>query len=330
MKWNQAFLVSLTATLVTTLAWANAARAVDAAKPADAPKPADAAAATTAAPEASPTGADALAAQVFKIFDAKCAACHSPRAGEKAKNFDTVLDFEKLAANPKLIIKGDPAKSTIYKSIEDEEMPPQAGKKADPKLPPLTETEAKAVQDWIKAGAPVGQTKALLAAAFPTPAPKAEKSFFEKLVRWLGNFHPLAAHTPIAVLMAAAISEMLYLKYRSSALTGASRFCAVLGALGAIATAGLGWLMYLNHYKAGQELLENHKWAGTIAGIASLPIALLGEWGARRAHRAGKAWHGFSRWTFRIAIFAIAGLIAFTAHLGGISHWGEEFFQWPK
>ena len=275
-----------------------------------------------------PGAHDVLAAKVYAIFDAKCSACHSPKA-KKVHEFETILDFARLRANPDHLMPGDPEKSPLWKSIDDDEMPPQK-KSADPKLPPLEDGEKETVKEWIEAGAPVGQTKPYVA---PVPAtPKPPKGFWEKLVRWLGNFHPLAAHTPIAVLMAAAISEMLYFKYQSSALTGASRFCAVLGAMGAVATAGLGWLMYYGSgsYKAGQELLETHKWVGTIAGVASIPIAILGEWGARRAHRAHRAWHGWSRWAFRFLVFAIAGLVGFTAHLGGVSHWGEEFFQWPK
>ncbi|HYE20780.1 MAG TPA: c-type cytochrome domain-containing protein [Tepidisphaeraceae bacterium] len=316
------------------LGWALAGgRAVAAGSDEAAPKP-GATAATQPGTVDSPARAtgpgahDVLAARVHAIFDAKCAACHSPKA-KKIHEFETILDFAKLRANKDHIVPGDPDNSSVWKSIDDDEMPPQKSN-SDPKLPLLEVAEKEAVKEWIAVGAPVGQTKAYVAPAPATPKPP--KSFFEKLVRWLGNFHPLAAHTPIAVLMAAAISEMLYFKYQSSALTGASRFCAVLGAMGAVATAGLGWLMYYGsaNYKAGQDLVEDHKWVGTIAAAAAIPIAILGEWGARRAHRAHRAWHGWSRWAFRFLVFAIAGLVGYTAHLGGVSHWGVEFFAWPK
>ena len=65
--------------------------------------------------------------------------------------------------------------------------------------------------------------------------------------------------------------------------------------------------MAINH--STSELLENHRWSGTIAAIATIPIAILGEWASRRAHRLGHDWHGASRWVFRIGVFAIAGLV---------------------
>jgi hypothetical protein len=102
----------------------------------------------------------------------------------------------------------------------------------------------------------------------------------------------------------------------------------VLGALGAVLTAALSWAMAATH--TSSELLENHRWAGTAAAILAIPIALFGEWGARRAHRDGRDWHGASRWLFRLSVFFIAGLVGFAAHIGGLIHWGEDFFRFPK
>jgi len=290
-------------------------RAADVAETGAAAKPNAKPAATTSADP------DALAARTFAIFEAKCAACHAPKA-EKVHKFDTILNFEALRANKKLLIPGNAAESSIYTSIAEGEMPPQ--QKHKPLLPLLTDDEQKTVEDWINTGAPVGKTVAVIAPAGPP------KSFMEKLTRWLGNFHPIAAHTPIAVLMAAAIAEMMYLKYRAPAFTGAARFCAVLGGMGALATAGLGWLMYMYHVSAEKDLVETHKWMGTIAGALAIPIAILGEWGVRHARRQGREWHGFSRWTFRVLVFGIAGLVGFVGHLGGMAHWGEHFLDWPQ
>jgi hypothetical protein len=123
---------------------------------------------------------------------------------------------------------------------------------------------------------------------------------------------------------------MLYLKYRSPALTGAARFCMVLGAMGAVATAALGWAMATGYTGADTDILERHRWLGTWAAIVAVPIALFGEWGARRSLRNGRDWTGFSRWVFRLAVFGIAGFVGFTAHLGGAMQWGVDFFKFPK
>jgi uncharacterized membrane protein/mono/diheme cytochrome c family protein len=296
-----------------------------------------------AAGAGAPGANDQLAAQTLAIFGEKCFSCHTTQSKPKPKKFNYVDDLAKLAANPKFIVPGDPDKSVLYKQIVEDEMPPE-----DSDVQPLTPAQRMVVRAWIAAGAPAGRTLppmlsvTQLPSATQDPGPsmrsdspsgsattrRASRPFFSRLVTWLGKFHPLAAHTPIAVLMAAAIAEMLFLKYRSPALTGAARFCTVLGALGAIATAALGWAMAANH--SSSELLENHRWTGTAAAILAIPIALLGEWGARRAHREGREWHGPSRWLFRLSVFFIAGFVGFAAHIGGLIHWGEDFFQFPK
>jgi uncharacterized membrane protein len=273
--------------------------------------------------------ATALPPQVLAIIKENCASCHSPQA-KKVKKCNYVLDLPKLVANPKYIIPGNPDKSLLYTQLVDDEMPPD-----DSDLDPLKPAQKETVKKWIAAGAPTGQpaTTQSIAAADPAAGEhngRAPRPFSTRLVIWLGKFHPLAAHTPIAVLMAAAIAEILYLRRHAPALAHAARFCMVLGAMGAVATAALGWAMATTYSGADRAMLENHRWAGTIAAIASIPIAVLGEWGAWRAHHHGHQWHGFSRKLFRVLVFMIAGLVGFTAHLGGLIHWGQNFFAFPK
>jgi uncharacterized membrane protein len=272
---------------------------------------------------------DALAGKVFGIFKEKCFSCHSPAANmsdaqakKGMKHLDYIDDFAQLRANSKLIVAGDLDKSLVYKQVAKDEMPPD-----DSEIPALSEMQKDAVKQWVLAGAPVGKTVAL-ARPVAAAGPVRQRTFMARLIEFLGKFHPLAAHTPIAVLMAAAIAEALYLRHPAPALTGAARFCAILGALGAIATATLGWAMATT--KPASDDLELHRWMGTIAAAACIPIAILGEWGARRAHHEGRKWHGFSRWAFRLSIFGIAGMVGFTAHLGGLMVWGKNLFDFPK
>jgi len=287
---------------------------------------------------------DRLAAQTLAIFGEKCFGCHTAAAKPKFKKFNYVDDLTKLAGNPKFIVAGDPDKSLLYKQIVEDEMPPE-----DSDVQPLTPAQRDVVRAWIKAGAPAGRTVPGGGIAKPIPlaqnpggiissdapksapaTPRPTRPFFTRLILWLGKFHPLAAHTPIAVLMAAAIAEMLFLKYRSPALTSAARFCMVLGGMGAVLTAALGWAMATGYSGAEREALETHRWAGTAAALLCIPIALLGEWGARRAHREGRDWHGPSRWLFRVSVFFVAGLVGFAAHIGGLIVWGADMFQFPK
>jgi mono/diheme cytochrome c family protein/uncharacterized membrane protein len=307
------------------------------------PRPAQAAGA--GAPEAG----EKLAAQTLAIFGEKCFGCHTASAKPKFKKFNYVDDLAKLASNPKFIIPGDPAKSELYQQVLKDEMPPD-----DSDVPPLSAAQKETLRAWIAAGAPAGRTlPPRLVEGAPlnpgngsgqssfrsdqppapgqsaaAPAKRPERPFLTRLIIWIGKFHPLAAHTPIAVLMAAAIAEMLFMKYRSPALTAAARFCSVLGCLGAIVTASLGWAMAAHH--TSSDLLESHRWAGTAAALLSIPVALLGHWGARRAARQNREWHGPSRWAFRLGVFFIAGFVGFAAHMGGMIRWGEDFFKFPS
>jgi uncharacterized membrane protein len=285
--------------------------------------------ATPSSRAATPDSA-ALPPQVLAIFKESCASCHSPQA-RKVKKFNYVLDLPKLVANPKYIIPGNPDKSLLYTQLVDDEMPPD-----DSDIDPLKPAQKETIKQWIAAGAPTGQIASTQSATTQSIAAggertaRAQRPFSKRLIIWIGKFHPLAAHTPIAVLMAAALAEILYLRRRAPALTHAARFCMVLGAMGAVLTASLGWAMATGYSGADRDMLETHRWAGTIAAIASIPIAILGEWGARRAHNRGQQWHGFSRMLFRVCVFGVAGLVGFAAHIGGLIHWGEHFFAFPK
>jgi uncharacterized membrane protein len=275
-------------------------------------------------------GDDALADKVLVVFKAKCFACHTagakdddPQAKKGKRKLDCVDNLSALRANLKWVVPGDVSKSEVYKQVQSGDMPPDDN---EMNIAALSDGEKDVVKQWVLAGAPVGK-QVVLATTVPA---RPQRAFRARLIEFIGKFHPLAAHTPIAVLMAAAIAEMLYLRHPAPALTGASRFCMVLGALGAIATAALGWAMATAPSISKTAELDTHRWAGTIAALACIPIAVLGEWGARRAHKEGRKWHGFSRWAFRIAVFGIAGMVGFTAHLGGLLVWGPHLFDFPK
>jgi hypothetical protein len=154
---------------------------------------------------------DALAAKVLAVFKEKCFSCHSPQAKvdqdvqakKGMKHLDYIDDFSQLRANAKFIVQGDPSKSLLHKQLIEDEMPPD-----DSGVTPLTDSQKNLVKQWIAAGAPVGKTVPL-PRPVATTGPTKQRTFLSRLIEFFGHFHPLAAHTPIAVLMAAAIAELL-------------------------------------------------------------------------------------------------------------------------
>lgn len=270
-----------------------------------------------------------LARKTHEIFAAKCFSCHAPTA-KKVKKFGYIDDFAKVRGNSKLLVPGNLVESPIFTSIEEGEMPPD-----DSDIPQLTDEEKGVVRAWIEAGAPPGDTAPLAAATAPTTGPttassvaagKAPPPLSRRTVRFLGKFHPLVAHFPIALLVTAALAEILCFRYRSHQLTGAVRFCTVFGAAGALGSAALGWINA--NYHSSSDLLETHRWIGAGAALWAIPVALLCEWGARRAHRSGEElWRGASRFAFRCALFLGVTLIGVAAHMGGALVYGEDYFK---
>ncbi len=111
-----------------------------------------------------------LAAAAKAVLEKTCARCHA--GGQSEGGFGFVLDVEQLAAKRK-IVRGDAAKSRLFKKVQAGEMPPEDEK------PRPTADEVAALKAWIDAGAP-----ALTEAAAdrpapdgPTPAPAGRRPF---------------------------------------------------------------------------------------------------------------------------------------------------------
>ena len=95
-----------------------------------------------------------LAQKVKGILEKKCAKCHTPDGSER-KNYkdrvdiDFILDLEKVASYPEIIVRGDAMESMLYLQVDSDTMPLE---EADEK--PLPEEERRAIKRWIEAGAP--------------------------------------------------------------------------------------------------------------------------------------------------------------------------------
>ena len=108
---------------------------------------------------------------------------------------------------------------------------------------------------------------------------------------------------PIAMLLGAALAELLLILKRSTWLDSASRWCVIVGAVGAIITAPLGWAFAIG--QGGDRVLEIHRWLGTAAGAGAVVILFLSEM-SHRSLRSG--W----RTTFRTVLFIAVPLVIAT------------------
>jgi uncharacterized membrane protein len=260
-----------------------------------------------------------LPAQVRSIFLAKCSECHGrslsrPRAGLY------LHELGQLAANPAWVVPREPEKSYLWTLLRDDDMPAKGAKAG-----PLNQTEKEVVRNWIAAGAPAPQTSIVPSSgaksdelsATAAPAPPLPIRLFA----WLGRFHVLVIHFPIALLLAAALGELIAVLRGDQAMRPAVRYCVLLGATGAGAAALLGWLHadVGGHGSATGGILGVHRWLGTSACLIAIAIAVAGEWD----HRCGQR-----TLLFRILLFSGAALTALTAHLGGLLVHGRNFLDW--
>lgn len=266
-----------------------------------------------------------LAAEVSEIFKAKCVECHGADLKRPKGRFGYVLDLARVAANPDYIVPGKPDDSELYLMIEDDEMP---GDEAS--TPALTPEEKEIVKRWIELGAP--DTEAVAVASAPSeqisqkaaPVPNRNFTTTQRVIRFLGQFHPPSSHFPIALLIAALPAEAMWKLTRKASWKATVRFCVMLGAASAIVTAGLGWCdaVFTNYTGASAPLLAWHRWLGTATAAWALLTAILSEF----AHKEG--YPRSLRYGFRLTLLGGVILVSISGYLGASLIYGLNHFTW--
>jgi hypothetical protein len=232
----------------------------------------------------------------------------------KPIRYGYVLDLPRLAGNHEFVIPGHPEQSELWELVRRGEMPPP-----DSPHGPLSSAEKEVVRAWIAAGAPdVRATPTNSERALPAPEPTTpvSRSPTDRMIRFLGRFHLLLLHFPIALLIAAGIAEVL--AWRTSRVPSSIvLFCVTLAALAVVPTVGFGWL----HAEAGNGVgmrLSLHRWVGMATGAWVLVTAVLMWRDEVRGTRS---------WLARVALGLAVVLVSATAHFGGMLAHGREFFD---
>jgi len=163
--------------------------------------------------------------------------------------------------------------------------------------------------------APVATDAGEDAADDTTPA--TPQPFTEHVLNWLGHFHVILVHFPIALILAAAMAEVLSLLLRQPNLTSTARFCVLLGAAGAVAATVLGW--FAASEESASETLTLHRWTGTGAAGLVVILAIVALADARRDRRS---------WLFRVLLLTAAVIVGIAGHFGGQLVHGTGFLDW--
>ncbi len=99
----------------------------------------------------------------------------------------------------------------------------------------------------------------------------------ERFLDWLGRFHPIIVHFPIAFFPAALFTAIV--GRRRPAFGAPVQFLVVAGGILAPVSALLGWLNGGLSLTDSDPLMAVHRWLGTGIGAGGL---LLGVWALRR------------------------------------------------
>lgn len=262
-----------------------------------------------------------LAGKVREIFEAKCLDCHGPELPRPKGKFGYVLDLKRVAENPDYVERGHPDKSELYKMVLHDDMPGE-----DANVPPLTPEEKDVVKRWIELGAPEAPQIAGDSAS-PTAAKTAEAKpqmpLWKQTLRWIGRFHPVSTHFPVALMFVAVFAEGIAWFTRRDSWLQTVRFLVVLAALGALSAAVLGWInAYFASY-TGQlaPILKWHRWLGTGTALWSLVCASLVMISECREGST-------DRQRFRGALLLGAALVGISGFLGSALIYGLDHYAW--
>jgi uncharacterized membrane protein len=134
-------------------------------------------------------------------------------------------------------------------------------------------------------------------------------------MEFLGRFHPVLVHFPIALVIAAAVAE-------SAAIVTHGRGWRIVavanvraGAVSGLLAAAAGWRMAALLGLDATPVLEGHRWTGTIAAALTL-VAAVAISGAHERSRLRVS-------VYRAALFVACVLVAVAGHSGGLLVWGD-------
>lgn len=143
------------------------------------------------------------------------------------------------------------------------------------------------------------------------------------LWRYLGKFHPMAIHFPIALIMVALLAEILAIITQNQFFPQAARFNISLAAIGVLVATLLGWAAGAFAQFQGElsQVLILHRWIGTITAVWILLTFGFSE----MSHRTDK-----DKWQRIYKVFLLIGtiLIGITAHFGGSLVYGIGYYRW--
>ena len=157
-----------------------------------------------------------------------------------------------------------------------------------------------------------------MAAEAHEEAAEESKTLGQRLVSWLGRLHTLVIHFPIAMFVGALGVEIFGLWRRNDRYQSAAHVMLMVGALGAVVAAFLGWFAGGFYLTDRNQILMLHRWLGTAIAVAGFGLLYLSAT-ARRSPEKPRTIYWVALAVMTIAI-AIQGYIGGSFMHGGMRH----------
>jgi len=145
----------------------------------------------------------------------------------------------------------------------------------------------------------------------------------QRLVQFVGKFHPIAVHIPIALVLVAALAEILAVVTRKPLFQNASRFNIIIAVLGAVASVLLGLAAGVSSDYPDEfsRHLFLHKWLGIGTCVFIFVAAIFSE----LACRSGRPGY---RLSYRAILLLCVLLVGVTGYFGGQLVYGLNHYSW--
>jgi uncharacterized membrane protein len=129
------------------------------------------------------------------------------------------------------------------------------------------------------------------------------------LSQFVGRFHPLVVHLPVALVLLVAVLELAGVAGPAKHLRVSAGFVLALAAASSLVAVALGWLLARNGGYEGNIVIR-HMWGGLLLASALLVCCAL---------------RSRNKTAYAVSLFIAVGLMAWTADLGGKLTHGSDF-----
>jgi uncharacterized membrane protein len=139
------------------------------------------------------------------------------------------------------------------------------------------------------------------------------------VIAWFGRLHPAVVHFPIALVLAAALAEILGTLKGGESYAFAARFMLYCAAATGVVAAILGFTAAAGQSYSGQQAVNFtfHR----ILGVTTPVMIVLALGLSESARRTGEEWQ---KTAYQAVLFIAAILVVMTAYLGGTLVFGVE------